>query len=497
MMEKITRLFLVLAALAMAVGAGNVETNYMSQMEEGTLMRFWRHDMDYVADYLQNEVLPTYEVEDSYFTKCKIHKLSFKKFALHTDNVKVVMDPAKLQVNFSQNVGFDFEAQLMWEYNLLYFPISGTATFRGQAIDLIYSLNLTQPFVGNLFVPNLHFRWNFTEWSVDSALGSLFGIPTLVNRMFVEAMNGVVLDTLTTDMQEDISLYYMNYYKPIPDTVSFAGLNTTIDVMRRYKRIYIDVHLLAVVYQESVDWVSAQAETDQIEVIRNQVQNDGYEGSGMLRRYLRDFRVFEQVAKKLLGLISGFAIRSADLPPTQKTKLDADSMERLVPGFKAKYATSKDASLAITGLPDLANPELEPVDPSNVRMNNVGLRFEYYAKDGSGKEEQFLNVTLKAAIDMKPYNVWDNDTLILNFAVTGVAAEIVEAKSKVFKEINLGALKSWVQTGMLEFLSGKCGKNMMGDGLGIRDELGALGNVSWALDVAGKTFNTWLYQVKP
>eukprot|EP01022_Parablepharisma_sp_SALTPOND_P000990 TRINITY_DN1053_c0_g1_i1.p2 TRINITY_DN1053_c0_g1~~TRINITY_DN1053_c0_g1_i1.p2 ORF type:complete len:509 (-),score=60.25 TRINITY_DN1053_c0_g1_i1:7473-8999(-) len=485
--------FIIFLAFTLCGCLATIEKNYMSQMEEGTLFQYWKQDMDYIVNFLKSPSLPTYERIDSALVRCNIHGLRFKKLDLKTDNVKLVIDPSQLHINFTQDVGFDFEVELFWEYNLLYLPISGTAVFKGKGRNVVYTLNLTQPYDGKLLIPTLECKWDIMSSSVDSPLGSLFGIPALIEKTFKEAMYGPIMDALDENMRDDIPLRYEEYYSPKPDTISFPGLgNAQVDVMRRYKRVYIDVHLLAFVYQEIVDHVGN--DDFKLEVVRGtQARNDGYAGSGMLRRYLRDFAVFEQIAKKLLSQIHHFTITEDDLPKDQKMRLNSDAMETLVPSFKDKYGKNANITLHITGTNEFSSPVMTPMNPRLVRLSDVGFKMDFYVKDENGVDVCFLQTALKYEFELKPFNMWKDGRMAINFEIMSAKNELLMAQSAVFKKIVKEAVKHFTELGTWEFLSKKCKTEMLGDGLKLRDELGTVENAVAVLDVAGRTINTWIY----
>ncbi len=498
-MAKISSI-LFFSAVVGAIFCGTpIENNYVSQMEEGTLLQYWKNDMDYVMSFFKTPPFPSYERVDSELVRCKIHEIRFQKTTLNTEDVKMVIDPARLHINFTQKMAFEFEGQLLWEYNLLYLPISGSATFKGRATDVLYTLNLTDPYQGKLLVPSLNCTWEMTSFTVDSPLGSLLGIPALIEKTFKEAMAGPVMDLLDTDMKEDIPLRYEEYYSPKPDVVSFQPVGE-VEVMRRYKRIYIDVHLMTVVYQEIVEHAADLAveskKPQKIEIVPNEVKNDGYLGSGMLRRYIREFTVFEQIAKKFIPQIKDIKITDADLPKDQKMRLDSAAMETLLPSFKSKFGEKTNITLYISGTNSYGNPEMAPLEPQLVKLANIGLKFSFYAKDSTGADICFLKAELRFAFDLKPFTVWQDKALMVNFDHGETHSELLNATSDVFKDIIREAVQRYAEIGTREYLSKKYPKRIMGDGLKLRDELGTMKNTGAVVDVAGRTLNTWIYITK-
>jgi len=490
--------FILLSSILFTIVFAGVENNYASQMEEGVLMKYWKMDMDYIMNYFKNTVLAPYEKELSRFIKCQLHEIRFTKADLKTDNVKLVIDPNQLHINFTQTRGWDFEIDLIWEWNLLYFPITGYANFKGYTTNVVYTLNLTQPYEGKLLIPTIDCKWVFTSVTVPTTLGSIFSIPKLVENMFREYLEGQIEDELDDAMRADIPLRYEEYYAPKQDTITFPAFpDFSIDIMRRYKRIYIDTHLLAFVYQEIVEPATNAKNTDKIEITRNPVSVGTYLGSGMLRRYVRDFAVFEQASKKLLSHIHEYKITDGDLPKEQKMRLTPSAMENLVPTFKAKFGENANVSVKVSGIQEFGNPLMIPLEPQLIGLSNVGFRFDFYVKQNKDSAEiQFLNTTLLATIELKPVNYWKNDTLVINFEVKNANVEKVFPKSDIFHDIMKESIKRWAEVAIAEFLSAKCGQSAFGNGLKLRDELGKMNNVTIALDVAGRTINSWIYLTK-
>ena len=489
----------MIAALLLCVDEGladpvkNVEINYLYQMEEGTLIKFWKRDMSYIMELLTNGSLPTLEHVESSLTRCKFHHLTFKTLELHTDNVKLVFDPATLHVNFSQPVGFSYEIELLWEFDLLYFPISGTATFKGVGINVNYTLNISQPFEGKLLTPGFDCDWKVTSAVVSSPVGSLFNIPKLVTEMFASIMDNEIMDYITADIVDEIPLKYEEYYAPKADIITYSGLqNQQVEVMRRFKRLYIDSHLLAVVYQERVEHVQDSIKAAALAPVA--IPADvAIDFNGILRRYMRDFHVFEQIANKTLDLISKFKLTDADLPVNQKTRLNSEFMTTMLPNFTEKYGPNANVTLYVTGVNKEGTVALSRFDSLLVRLEGLVWLYEFYVKEAK-TDTLFLTVALSSTLTLKPIAYWQAGAVVLNFNATATSNDILWAKTAVFESINQAGIKKFADNGMFEFLSSKCPNKILGDGLKIRDELGGPKAISTYVEANGATFNTWVYQ---
>ena len=381
----------------------NVESNYLYQMEQATLVKFWKRDMNYIMNLLRSGELPIIEHIPTNFTRCMFHKLRFKNITHHTENLKLVFDPVTRHVNFSQDIGFAYELDLIWEFTIGFFPISGTATFKGVGIKVNYTLNITQPYEGKLLVPGFDCDWHVTSAVVNSPLGSLFGIPQLVAKMFSDVMENDLMDYVKQNIEVMIPLKYEEFYAPHEDVITFSGLdNQQVTVMRRYKRLFLDAHLLAVIYQERVEPMfegSLEGELKEQSTTpltpSTVTSTTGATDSGILRRYMRDFRVFEQIANKTLGFIKEYKLVDADLPVQQKIRLNATSMTMMLPKFIEKFGLNANISLKVTGFNKQGLIVLNRVDSQLVRLGGLVMLFEFYAKNASS-EVLFLNATLSS-----------------------------------------------------------------------------------------------------
>lgn len=473
----------------------NVETNFLHQMERESLINFWRRDMEYIINFMKNTTLPPYTSELSYFTKCQLHRFMFKNFTLHTYNVNIVLDPGLKQITFSQPIGLDFTIQFFWEVNVGFFPISGSATFSGQVINLIYTLNMTQPYEGDMLIPSIDGTWNVTSYNIKCTLGNIFGIYDTIKKMFGEAILGPVMDDLMDDIMDEIPLMYKEFYKPHTDIITFSGLeNYEVEVMRRYKRFYMDVREFAVVYQETIPHTESEVSNDSPIIPAEINLRDTHETTGVKRRYMREVTVFEQIASKLMSYFDNFLVEPKDLPINQTMKLDSKSMEIMIPNFTKKYGEKANISLMVSGESRILRPLFEPYNPTMVKVSDIIFKLEWYVVLPEN-DTCFLNATIKYSMLLKPYCFWQNGNIVHNLEIKEVYSQVLSAESIIFgKDINIEGIRKYTSLGLYELLKGRCEKNILGDGFKIRDEYGNTPNIESNIDVSGRLINTWIFK---
>eukprot|EP00831_Metopus_contortus_P042647 TRINITY_DN3393_c0_g1_i2.p1 TRINITY_DN3393_c0_g1~~TRINITY_DN3393_c0_g1_i2.p1 ORF type:complete len:546 (+),score=87.69 TRINITY_DN3393_c0_g1_i2:237-1640(+) len=426
--------------------------------------------------------------------RCQLHMTKFDKLSLVKDDVKMVLDPDSASVRFEQPIGFEFELEMVWEYDILIFPISGSATFKGKTVDTVYQLNITQPYDGDLVHPSLKAKWKVDSFEIHSPLGNFLNIPDLVHKMFVQAMEGPVMSAVNEDIGKVLPLKYEQYYYPQEDQIAFPALNYNLDIMRRYRRFYVDIHVMGVVYQEKVFHSEKDAEPKPSPGPAVPRAAPTYKGSGMLRRYVRDFRVMEQISSKLLLVLHNYRITKDDLPEDMEIKLDAKTMELMVPGFTTKYGNEANSTLVISG--NTTGPEPYGVYHGPLLFEIQNLLFDLtFTVESKGNKEIFLQATVTTNYFLKPVVAWKNEQLALNLDLDHVNAKVLHAESVVFPKISSEGIVKFSSLGMAQFLSKKCPDSLLGNGLKFRDELGTMKESKVIIDVAGRTINSWVFQM--
>lgn len=495
-MERTLYLFVCLLVLHSGlVYSSVIEANYLQQTERDALLKFWKRDMDYIIGFLKNSELPSYSCYLSYFVKSQLHRFKFTNLVLHTDNVKYVIEPKTSHINFTQPIGLDYTVDFFWEVSLFLIPFSGRAIIQGQVIDFIYSLNMTQPYEGDMLIPYLDGKWNISSMTIKSSVGDVFGLYGIIKKLFLEQILGPVMDDLVGDILDEVPLLYKEYYKPHSDPITFTGFkNKTIDVMRRYKRFYLDPHQFTVVYQETAGNTFPEPEP---EIIKANAEQAGTPTSntGILRRYMRDVAVLEQIAGKIVNFFNNFTLYPKDLPDNQSMKLDSKSMKIMIPEFEAKYGADANISLVINGENRIEHPIFSPVDTQQIQVSDVLLKFEFFIKQAQDNI-LFLNSTLNFNLKFRPFCEWKAGNIYHNLEILDVGCNILTAQSTIFgNSISLPGIKNYTSLGLKEFLFGKCKNQILGSGIKMRDELGDVKNVKCLVDAAGKTLNTWIFKI--
>ncbi len=492
MSNKLWWYLLVTCAALAACQTDPMEHEYLYQMEQDTLLSFWKSDLDHMVWYLGNAEFPSYSFKQSWLTGGQLHGLRFTKVSSGTDSAKLVLDPARSQIIVTQPSGFDFTVELYWEYNLFLLPISGTAIFSGHASDLAYIINITQPFEGRMFLPALECKWKVDSATVNSPIGNLFSVTDFVQEMFAQTLTQRIHANISYDLLENVTLRYQQYYAPQPDFISFPGLGKNVQVMRRYRRVVMDPHSMAVVYQERAERTSVATQGEkEMRAIYVPAKS---EGSGVLRRYMRDLSLFGGIAKQLQPIIKDYTIQDKDLPKEQKLRLDATSMQMMVPDFKMRFGNDVTISLHVSGLDDISSIGVAAAGTQEVSLSGLALNFAFYVSTRK-IELCFLNTTVLVSLSLVPKTEWKDGTLAVNFDVKAVDILVQQAESKVFGgEIVREGIRRFLSQGMLDFFVGKCQGHMLGDGLKMRDELGSVAHVGAMVDISGFTFNTWIYQ---
>jgi len=469
-----------------------LEPNYLFQLEHNTHTTFWKSDMDYMRDFLLHTKFPNYEYEFSRWVKCQIINFNITSLAISTENLVVDLEPENRRMTFTQPKSFSYEAEFIWEYNLLYLPITGTAKFKGHAKNVLYTLNMTEPFEGKLFIPDLFLTWVIDYEEINSPFGNFMGIKDYVRSTFESDMTEQILLTLNEDIDESISEKYQQYYFPHGDEIKFEALSgKTVSIMRRYKKTAMDEHVFGMGYHETIE--ESQIPKKDLKVSQKS-KLKSVEGSGVLRRYLRDLTIFEQIAKSAVGLINHLTILDKDLPKDQKTRLDASSIQRMLPDFKMKFGVDAEIRLEVTGQKALTSPMMYKIGGQSAGLHGLVVDFEFYVKHVASYIK-FLTTRVVFNFGIKPVISWIDGNAVINFDLLSNEANVISAESEIFKnDIIKEGIRDYMTNGVYEFLKVKAENSLMGDGLKIRDELGEIKKMKYMVDISGRTLNIWIYE---